>query len=134
MTVADSTLPHCAKNSRSPSLVVEYERPPMYSFAAIGFLLELSSATVHASRTRKSVVSEARSGHHGRHFKCTRPPATRKLAAKSFNAHRDLGRGGADGLRNHSRALRRSSASRGDGITRKPASSSAARFSRGTAG
>jgi len=28
ITVADRTFPHCEKNSRSPSLVVEYARPP----------------------------------------------------------------------------------------------------------
>jgi len=29
ITVAERMLPLCAKNSRSPSLVVEYERPPI---------------------------------------------------------------------------------------------------------
>src|ERR1700674_916236 len=36
MTVADVTLPAWAKNSRSPSLVVENERLPTKSFCAMG--------------------------------------------------------------------------------------------------
>src|SRR5882762_4469656 len=35
ITVADWTLPHWVKNSLSPSLVVEYARPPIYSLDAI---------------------------------------------------------------------------------------------------
>src|SRR6266568_4183091 len=48
MTAADSTVPHCAKYSRSVSLVVEYDNPPTYSFEAIRFSFSRSSALMHA--------------------------------------------------------------------------------------
>src|SRR5262252_6279561 len=48
ITAADSTVPHCAKYSRKVSLVVEYERPPTYSFEAIRISFSRSSASMHA--------------------------------------------------------------------------------------
>src|SRR6266478_624880 len=48
MTAADSTVPHCAKYSRSVSLVVEYDNPPTYNFEAIRISFNRSSALMHA--------------------------------------------------------------------------------------
>src|ERR1051325_2788547 len=60
MTVAEATLPHWAKKSRRPSLVVEKERLPTKSFCAMWRLRLPPKWTRQRARKRTETRSEMR--------------------------------------------------------------------------
>src|SRR5262245_20304563 len=62
MTVADSTFPLCAKNSRNPSLVVESARPPTYSLDAIGFPRTLFRCRARPTNRKSRVLVGGEAG------------------------------------------------------------------------